>query len=313
MHGLADDRQPRRSTTSARASDPAPLENAKARYLGKTGAADRADEGAGQAAPPSSAGSAGAASTPPRQRSKRRWTRAARRLPRRSSRRASPRKRSTSRCRAAGAAAAASIRSCAPGSASRRSSRSIGFDVADGPEIETDWYNFTALNNPENHPARSMQDTFYIDGKDGMPLLLRTHTSPMQVRYARMHTAADQGDRAGPHLPRRQRRHALADVPPGRRPVDRREHQLRRPEGRVHRFPARVFRDRRAAGALPAVVLPVHRALGRDRHDVRQRAAEGPLAGDLRLGPGASRRGAQLRPRSRSATSASRSARASSA
>jgi phenylalanyl-tRNA synthetase alpha chain len=67
--------------------------------------------------------------------------------------------------------------------------RSLGFDVADGPEIETDWYNFTALNNPENHPARSMQDTFYVDlkDKDGLPLLLRTHTSPMQVRYARMH------------------------------------------------------------------------------------------------------------------------------
>jgi phenylalanyl-tRNA synthetase alpha chain len=68
--------------------------------------------------------------------------------------------------------------------------QSLGFDVADGPEIETDWYNFTALNNPENHPARSMQDTFYVDLKDeqGLPLLLRTHTSPMQVRYARMHT-----------------------------------------------------------------------------------------------------------------------------
>ena len=67
--------------------------------------------------------------------------------------------------------------------------RSIGFDVADGPEIETDWYNFTALNNPENHPARSMQDTFYVDARDssGLPLVLRTHTSPMQVRYARQH------------------------------------------------------------------------------------------------------------------------------
>jgi phenylalanyl-tRNA synthetase alpha chain len=65
---------------------------------------------------------------------------------------------------------------------------SIGFDVADGPEIENDWTNFTALNSPENHPARSMQDTFYIEGHDtqGKPLLLRTHTSPMQVRYARM-------------------------------------------------------------------------------------------------------------------------------
>ena len=60
---------------------------------------------------------------------------------------------------------------------------SIGFDIADGPEIETDWHNFTALNQPENHPARSMHDTFYVEGG----LLLRTHTSPMQVRYARMH------------------------------------------------------------------------------------------------------------------------------
>lgn len=67
--------------------------------------------------------------------------------------------------------------------------QSIGFEVADGPEIENDWTNFTALNNPLNHPARSMQDTFYVDMKDahGLPLLLRTHTSPMQVRYARMH------------------------------------------------------------------------------------------------------------------------------
>jgi len=67
--------------------------------------------------------------------------------------------------------------------------RSIGFDFAEGPEIETDWYNFSALNSPENHPARSMQDTFYVDANDadGRPLVLRTHTSPMQVRYARMH------------------------------------------------------------------------------------------------------------------------------
>jgi phenylalanyl-tRNA synthetase alpha chain len=64
---------------------------------------------------------------------------------------------------------------------------SIGFSVAEGPEIEDDWNNFTALNNPENHPARSMQDTFYVDAQDGAgrSLLLRTHTSPMQVRYAR--------------------------------------------------------------------------------------------------------------------------------
>lgn len=57
---------------------------------------------------------------------------------------------------------------------------SIGFVVADGPEIETDWHNFTALNTPENHPARSMHDTFYLEGTD--EVLLRTHTSPVQIR-----------------------------------------------------------------------------------------------------------------------------------
>jgi len=56
---------------------------------------------------------------------------------------------------------------------------SIGFEVADGPEIETDFYNFTALNIPDNHPARAMHDTFYLG--DGS--LLRTHTSPVQIRY----------------------------------------------------------------------------------------------------------------------------------
>ena len=67
--------------------------------------------------------------------------------------------------------------------------RSIGFDVASGPEIENDWYTFTALNNPLNHPARSMQDTFYVDMKDekGLLLPLRPNTSPMQVRYSRTH------------------------------------------------------------------------------------------------------------------------------
>jgi len=62
--------------------------------------------------------------------------------------------------------------------------RSMGFEVADGPEIETDYYNFTALNQPENHPARSMHDTFYLaDGKH----LLRTHASPVQIRYLEGH------------------------------------------------------------------------------------------------------------------------------
>lgn len=65
--------------------------------------------------------------------------------------------------------------------------RSIGFEVADGPEIETDFFNFTALNTPENHPARSMHDTFYLEGAE--EVLLRTHTSPVQVRTMREHVA----------------------------------------------------------------------------------------------------------------------------
>ena len=87
---------------------------------------------------------------------------------------------------------------------------SMGFEVADGPEIETDWFNFTALNTPADHPARSMHDTFYVDvgpsaaGTQPAPQgggaalgsgpasgsgghLLRTHTSPMQIRHAVRH------------------------------------------------------------------------------------------------------------------------------
>ncbi|MDR2708811.1 MAG: phenylalanine--tRNA ligase subunit alpha [Elusimicrobiota bacterium] len=55
---------------------------------------------------------------------------------------------------------------------------SLGFKIAKGPEIETDWYNFQALNHPEDHPARDVQDTFYLQGSKD---LLRTHTSPVQV------------------------------------------------------------------------------------------------------------------------------------
>lgn len=78
--------------------------------------------------------------------------------------------------------------------------RSLGFDVADGPEVETEFYNFDALNVPADHPARDMQDTFWINAPDvsnegsavsvgkSARLLLRTHTSPVQVRYMESHT-----------------------------------------------------------------------------------------------------------------------------
>ena len=60
----------------------------------------------------------------------------------------------------------------------------MGFSVSSGPEIEDDYYNFTSLNQPEDHPARSMHDTFYVEGEKH---LLRTHTSPIQIRYMENH------------------------------------------------------------------------------------------------------------------------------
>lgn len=79
---------------------------------------------------------------------------------------------------------------------------SMGFDVADGPEIESDWHSFTSLNNPPNHPARSMQDTFYVDlqGEDGIHYNLRPHTSPMQVRYAHAHIKKHAGKATMPEI-----------------------------------------------------------------------------------------------------------------
>ncbi|MGV3764036.1 phenylalanine--tRNA ligase subunit alpha [Parapedobacter sp.] len=60
--------------------------------------------------------------------------------------------------------------------------KKLGFVVAEGPEIEDDWHNFTALNFPPEHPARDMQDTFFIKKQDGNDIALRTHTSSVQVR-----------------------------------------------------------------------------------------------------------------------------------
>ena len=60
----------------------------------------------------------------------------------------------------------------------------LGFDIAEGPEVEKDYYNFEALNIPKNHPARDMQDTFYISDA----IVLRTHTSPIQVRVMEQHS-----------------------------------------------------------------------------------------------------------------------------
>jgi phenylalanyl-tRNA synthetase alpha chain len=76
--------------------------------------------------------------------------------------------------------------------------RSIGFVAVDGPEIETDWHNFTALNIPANHPARSMHDTFFLEGREDV--LLRTHTSPVQIRAMLAHVEQYRGHDPLPDL-----------------------------------------------------------------------------------------------------------------
>ena len=193
--------------------------------------------------------------------------------------------------------------------------RSIGFDVADGPEIETDWYNFTALNNPENHPARSMQDTFYVDlkDKDGLPLLLRTHTSPMQVRYARMHKPPIKVIAPG--------RTYRVDSDATHSPMFHQVEGLWIDEdisfadlkGVYTDFLRRFFENDELEVRFRPSFFPFTEPSAEIDMHVYKRAVEGPMARDLGLGAGASGRGAQLRPRSGDDTSASPSARASSA
>ena len=72
----------------------------------------------------------------------------------------------------------------------------LGFAIAEGPDIETDYYNFTSLNFPEGHPAREMHDTFFFNpGPDGERKLLRTHTSPVQIRTMETQQTAHFPDR----------------------------------------------------------------------------------------------------------------------
>ena len=82
----------------------------------------------------------------------------------------------------------------------------LGYRVAEGPEVEDDWHNFEALNIPPAHPARSMQDTLYVRlGRDEQ-VMLRTHTSPVQIRTMESERAADLRRRARAHVPQRDAR-----------------------------------------------------------------------------------------------------------
>jgi len=175
----------------ALATEPAPLEDAKARYLGKEGSLTVLLKGLGKL-PPDERKSAGAAINVAKERIESALA---------------TRREALKNAQLEAQLAAEALDITLQGRGMPRGTlhpvmkslerieqlfRSIGFAVADGPEIETDWHNFTALNTPENHPARSMHDTFYLQGEDGKVLddvLLRTHTSPVQIRTMLAHVA----------------------------------------------------------------------------------------------------------------------------
>ena len=166
----------------AAAGDPAVLENAKARYLGKAGALTAALRTLGTL-PAEERRAAGARINTAKERLEAALV---------------ARRDALAEAKLAHALAAEALDVSLPGRGSGTGGlhplsltlervealfSTLGFTVADGPEIEDDFHNFTALNTPENHPARSMHDTFYVDGG----LLLRTHTSPIQVRWMETH------------------------------------------------------------------------------------------------------------------------------
>jgi len=166
----------------AAAADPAALENSKARYLGKAGALTELLKSLGKL-PAADRPAAGSAINEAKARLEVALQ---------------ERRAALAEARLASQLAAESLDVSLPGRGLGRGGlhpitrtlermetlfRSLGFEVADGPEIEDDFHNFTALNTPENHPARSMHDTFYVEGGN----VLRTHTSPIQVRYMETH------------------------------------------------------------------------------------------------------------------------------
>ena len=120
--------------------------------------------------------------------------------------------------------------------------RSIGFDVADGPEIETDWYSFTALNNPPNHPARSMQDTFYVDRMMMKAARCRCVRTPRPCRCAtpaRTRLPSRRSLRGAPSALTPTRRTRPCST--SRRPLDGHERELLGPEGVYSDFLRRFF------------------------------------------------------------------------
>ena len=183
----------------------------------------------------------------------------------------------------------------------------LGFAIAEGPDIETDYYNFTALNFPEGHPAREMHDTFFFQPDEkGERKLLRTHTSPVQIRT--METQKPpirivipgktyRQDSDATHSPMFHQVEGLVIDKIG---------QCRQHEVGAGGVLQGLLRGAAGQDALPAVLLPVHRAQPRGRHPVRPLAAGRSalrrrlrLDGDPRLRHGAPQCAAPWRARSR--------------
>ena len=151
---------------------------------------------------------------------------------------------------------------------------SMGFAVAKGPDIESEYYNFEALNIPSSHPAREMQETFFLPPTGEHKTILRTHTSPVQIRTMMKPEAADPHHSSRPHLPLRPRHDAHADVPSGRGAGHRRGDAYGASERLPDGFPARIFRHRRSAGAFPPdLISPSPSLAPKSISAVRARAA----------------------------------------
>ncbi len=159
----------------------------------------------------------------------------------------------------------------------------LGFDVATGPEVEQDYYNFAALNFPEHHPARAMHDTFYFgDGR-----LLRTHTSPVQIRVMEQQDPpyriiapgkVYRSDSDQTHTPMFHQIEGLL-VGEGISMADL--------KGVLRTF-VNAFFERALRDAIPPFLFSVHRAFGRSRHRLGQERRIGTgLAGNTRLRHGA--------------------------
>ncbi len=140
----------------------------------------------------------------------------------------------------------------------------MGFAVAEGPQIETDWYNFDALNIPGHHPARAEMDTFYTHRREGdnrPPHVLRTHTSPVQIRHMEAHGAPVRVIAPGRVYRADYDADPFADVPSGRGSGDRPRHLHGEPEMGAGGVLHRLFRHIRQ-NPLPRVAFPLHRTLG---------------------------------------------------